>query len=319
MPTNPGDVQFFDVIIIGGGPAGLSAALLLGRCRRRVIVIDAGTPRNAAAKELHGYLGHDGIVPSELRELARRELARYDVSVSPGKILSAVSCPIDKGSTIRTQFAVTAKDGKRLSARKLLFATGCQDRLPEIPGLRECYGVTVHHCPYCDCWEHRDRRLLAYAHDEPSAAAGLGLSLRTWSETVTVLTDGSGIEKKDRERLRRNGICWDERKIVALRCESGRLSAVEFEGQTSLQADALFFHSRPFQQCDLPDSLGCGYKDTEQVQTTEKQRTSVRGVFFAGDADGDVQFAIVAAAEGATAATAINRELQDEDRGEAEW
>jgi thioredoxin reductase len=310
--------ELYDVIVVGGGPAGLSAALMLGRCRRRVIVVDSGTPRNAAAKELHGFLGQDGITPHRLLKAAREQLARYDVSLLSGKVMSAVCCADDESVQQRTRFAVTIKDGTRLVGRKLLFATGCMDRLPDIPGLRECYGVSVHHCPYCDGWEHRGRHLLAYAEQNPKGAAGLGLALRTWSDRVTILSNGSTIADEDRRRLLRNGIRWNENVIVRLNCDDGRLRAVEFEGSAPLEADALFFESVQHQQCDLPESLGCGYADDEHVRTTSKQRTTVRGIFFAGDADGDVQFAIVAAAEGATAAVAINRELQDEDRGEVE-
>jgi thioredoxin reductase len=215
-----------------------------------------------------------------------------------------------------TGFEVLTKSGRRARSRKLLFATGVRDELPEVPGVRECYGVSVHHCPYCDGWEHRDQRLAAYGRS-PAAAAGLGLSLRTWSDRVIVLTDGERLDDRHRKQLRQNGVRFAEQRITRLTADDCRLKKVEFEGAPSIEIDALFFNTVQIPGSDLPATLGCATRDTETARltnTSAKQRTSVSGLFLAGDADGDVQFAIVAAAEGATAAVAINRELQDEDR-----
>ena len=306
----------YDVIVIGGGPAGLNAALLLGRSRRRVLVIDAGQPRNAAARQMHGFLSRDGIRPGDLLAEGRREAARYDVEVSDDVAVAAHCVPPSDEHPFPTGFEVLTRSGRKARGRKLLLATGVCDELPEIPGIRECYGVSVHHCPYCDGWEHRDQRLAAYGRS-PEAAVGLGLALRTWSDRVIVLTDGERLDERHRKQLRHNGVRFAVQRISRLVADDRRLKAVEFEGAASVEIDALFFNTVQRPACDLPAMLGCAMRNTESAtltNTSPKQRTNVPGLFLAGDADGDVQFAIVAAAEGATAAVAINRELQDEDR-----
>lgn len=298
------------VAIIGGGPAGLSAALILARSMRKVIVIDAGQPRNAAARELHGFLGHDPIAPKSLLELGRQEVARYGVEIIMDRALGAELD--DSDHTLATNFHVWTSNGRSIHARKLLVATGIVDRLPELPGLRECYGVSVHHCPFCDGWEHRERRLFALAQTI-TGGIGLATALRSWSKRVTLLANGLKIAGDERNCLARLGITLCESAVHHLIHEQGQLQAVELDANDRLPADALFFHSEQQQPSDLLSMLHASCDTQQHAVSTEKQRTKAPGVFVAGDADGDVQFAIVAAAEGATAAVSIHRELQDED------
>src|SRR5262245_21705571 len=162
----------FDVIVVGGGPAGLSAALMLGRCRRRVLVCDRGAPRNQRSTALHGYLTRDGIAPSEFLDAARRELVPYGIEFR---------CVAIEGATRdRDGFSVRLMDGRRERSRFLLLATGVRDQLPEVAGAAECYGRSVFHCPYCDGWECRDKRVGVFG----PRAVPLALSLRTWSTNV---------------------------------------------------------------------------------------------------------------------------------------
>jgi thioredoxin reductase len=164
----------FDVIVVGGGPAGLSAALMLGRCRRRVLVCDRGEPRNRYSRALHGYLTRDGIPPSEFNAIGRDELTTYGIECRATKVVSA--------APVNTGFEVTLADDRVEGARFILLATGMVDELPPIGGMEACYGRSVFHCPYCDGWEWRDHRLAAVG--KTSGAAKLALALTTWSREV---------------------------------------------------------------------------------------------------------------------------------------
>jgi len=301
-----------DAIVIGGGPAGLSAALVLGRAARRVVLFDDDMPRNAKARSVHCFVGHDGIEPRALRQRAGAEIARYRVQAVRARVQKAEASDSDQRA-FPTQFRVWTSEGKQASGRKLLIATGVRDELPDIPGLLECYGTSVHHCPYCDAWEHRDQPLFVIGHD-PEEAVGLALSLGTWSGEVTLLGNAMPIEKKNVDRLRGQGINWREGRVERLVHDGGKLQFVELAGGQRLPGKALFFAGQQRQASDLPRQLGCWMDDDKHAVSGNKQRTPVPGLFLAGDVDGDVQFAIVAAAEGAIAAVALNRELQEEDR-----
>ncbi len=308
------DANAYDVLIVGGGPAGLSAALVLARACRRVVVCDEGQPRNAASHALNGYLSRDGIPPAELLHLGRAELARYGVEIIPQAVRQARCCAEPPWPAGAKRFVAELADGRRLSGRRLLLATGVRDVLPQVPGLRDYYGRGVHHCPYCDGWEYRGRPLVALG--QGARAVGLALALRTWSDRVTACTGPTRVDPAQRARCAENGIALRRERIVRLEGAGppeGRLERVIFESGPPLECAALFFHTQQWQQSQLAAALGCGYTPAGHISTRHRQRTRVPGLFLAGDADGDVQFAIVAAAEGATAAVAINRELQDED------
>lgn len=294
-----------DVIVIGGGPAGLSAALMLGRCRRSVLVIDAGQPRNRWSREIHGFLTRDGVAPLELLRLGREELVRYGVEFHAGIATDARCLPAGG-------FRVRLQNGAWHRSRKLVLATGVCDRLPPIPNFERFYGVSVHHCPYCDGWEWRDAPLAAYGRGRKGVA--LALSLRTWARDVAVCTDGPArLGAEERAKLTRFGIPLHERRISSLEgSKDGRLERVVFDDGTVLSRRALFFNTGQSQSCDLAVRLGCRLDPKGEILTDRRERTGVPGLFLVGDASKDVQFAIVAAAEGATAAVAINTELQDE-------
>jgi thioredoxin reductase len=301
----------YDVAIVGGGPAGLAAALLLARSRRRVIVIDDGQPRNSAAQHLHGYLGHDGIEPAKLLERGRAEVAHYNVEFLPGTVVSATESQ-DRGK-FPTEFHLEVTPGQNISARKLLLATGVVDTLPDVPGLKECFGRSMHHCPYCDGWEHRDQALATFG-SEPEDAVGLALALRTWSSNVTALTNGTPLKDVQRLKLEQNRVAARVQPVVRAHHHNGQLRSIEFVDGTRLSLEALFFNLGHCQRSDIVRQLGAARDGDEHASTSDRQKAAKRGLFVAGDADGDVQFAIVAAAEGATSAVAINRELQDEDQ-----
>jgi thioredoxin reductase len=296
-----------DVIVVGGGPAGLSAALVLGRCRRRVVVCDAGRPRNAAAPHAHGFLTRDGMPPLDILAEGRRELQAYGVQLRSIAVTNVV--------TAADGITATLQDGTALRGRKLLLATGVQDALPDLPGLRDYYGTSVHHCPYCDGWENRDRPLAVYGR--PDEASGLAISLLTWSRDVVVCTHGRGLTPKARQRLETAGIPVRTERITALEGADGRLARIVFTRGPALPREALFFNTGQTQQSTLAAQLGCKFTGTGHVRCDRKGRTGVPHLFIAGDANGDVQFVVVAAAEGAKAAVAINKELQEADCAKA--
>lgn len=294
----------FDVVVVGGGPAGLSAALMLGRCRRRVLVCDAGQPRNASSHALHGYLTRDGVAPAHLNALGRSELATYGVQVREGVQVTAV----DREGDL---FEVRLKDGRVEHARYLLIATGVVDELPDVRGLAECYGRSVFHCPYCDGWERRDRRLAALGNGR--SGVQLALSLKTWSSHVVLLAHGSRLGSAALARLERNGIEVVPHRLVSLVHDEGQLSAVECEGGLRVPLDAIFFTSGQHQRCDLAEGLGCAFNRKGTVETGNRSETNIANVFVAGDASHDAQFVVVAAAEGVKAALAINQAMQQQE------
>jgi thioredoxin reductase len=300
----------YDVAIIGGGPAGLSAAVVLGRARRRVVLVDDGKPRNYAARGVHCYLGHDDVAPDALRELGRKEARHYGVELIGAKAIAARH--LSGTGKMLPGFEVQTSD-RTIVARTLLLCTGVVDVLPDIAHLSEFYGRSVHHCPYCDGWEHRDERLVAFGKTSKSAVE-LALSLRTWSPHVAACSHGERFTEEQRARLARNEIAFRQERVVELRGAGGVLEELAFDSGPPLKCDALFFSSDQFQRSPLAAQLGVGMDDDNHMRSGSKQNTQVHGLFLAGDADGEVQFAIVAAAEGAVAAVAINHILQEDDR-----
>jgi thioredoxin reductase len=290
-----------DVIIVGAGPAGLSAALILARACRRVLVFDHGRPRNASARALNGYLTRDGIPPHDFLALGREELARYeDVRVIDQEVTDAVC---EEG-----MFHVTTLDGQRFSARKLMLATGVVDHVPDVPGLREMYGKSVFHCPYCDGYELRGQPLAVYGCDE--RGYGLALELTGWSGDIALVSDGPcGVDAKGLAKLAKHHIAVREEKVVRLEGAGGQLERIVFESGEPLERRALFFTTGQTQRSHLAETLGCPFNDKGTVRTGPYETTHLRGLYVAGDASRAVQWVVMAAAEGAEAAYSINQDL----------
>lgn len=295
-----------DVIIIGGGPAGLSAALVLGRCRRRVLLCDSGRYRNEATHAVHGFLTRDGTPPAELRQIAREQLKPYNVEILDMGVADARR----DGSA----FEVTLVSGERLRARKLLLATGLVDLLPDIPGLNELYGTSVFHCPYCDAWEVRDKPIAVLSNG--GEGFKLATTLRVWSDDVILFTNGMcEFEKADAEALARLKIGVRHERVERLEGKDGVLQRIVFEDGATLARRALFLKTKQVQRSDLAKKLRVPVSEEKGIEKGDKhEETYVNGVFVAGDASKDLLMAIVAASEGAQAAFGINCELQLEDQ-----
>jgi thioredoxin reductase len=290
----------YDTVIVGGGAAGLSAALVLGRCIRTLLVCDSGRYRNQRSTALHCYMGHDGVAPKDLLDLARRQVKRYDCVEFVGGLGVALE-------RIDGAFAVSFDDGRSVRARTLLVATGVVDELPPIEGIEQLFGRSVHVCPYCDGWEHRDAPVAVFGRGEKGA--GLASLLHQWTSDLVLCTHGpSELTDDQGVRLERLGIVVREEPIVRLEGANGCLEAVVFGGGLRIQRKAMFFNTGQHPRSRLLEQLGCRYGE-KGIEYDDDGTTSVPGVYVAGDVSRDVQLVIIAAAEGARAALAINKAL----------
>ena len=293
----------FDVVVVGGGAAGLSAALVLSRARRRVLVVDSGMPRNAPAEAMHGFLSRDGFSPSELLELGREEVAGYG-----GQIVDASVAGVE---SLATGFRVALDSGLSVSARRLLVATGLRDELPEIPGLRERWARDVLHCPYCHGFEVRDQVLgvLGWA----PGAAGYAQIVRQWSEDVVFLASDGTLTEAEREGLAARSIAVVDGAVERVLAPDDRLLGVQLEDGRIVEFDALFVPPRFVPNDALLVELGCDLDDNGWAVIDSTGRTSVPGVWVAGNVANARAQVITAAGEGSAAAIALNADLVADD------
>ena len=295
-------MELYDCIIIGGGPAGLNAAVVLGRCRRKVLMFDTGSYRNRLSHGMHNYLTRDDIKPSDFISICQQEVEKYSVQKLEKKIISAKK---------NKEGIFEVKDEKQVMyrAKTLLVATGLSDNVPEVKGFAECYGHSVFHCPYCDGWEVRDKKLAVYARNKDGSE--LALMLKCWSPHVVLLTDGRKKMKAERlEELRAHGVEVIGLPLKELYHENGNVKKIMFRDNTEKVCDAVFFVNGYTQQCDLAEAFGCEVSRKGVIITNRFQQTNIEGLYVAGDAAKDMHFVVVAAAEGAKAGVIINKELQ---------
>lgn len=304
--------EMLDVMIVGGGPAGLAAALTLGRVRRETLVIDAREPRNAASPAMHNFISRDGTPPAELRAIARAELEAYpSVQVREG-VVSGIRRSGGDG------FEVVLGAGEAVRARRVLLATGVVDELPPIEGLAALWGRAVLHCPYCHGWEVRDAPL-AVLGATPERVR-LALHLTRLSGDVALLTNGEALDEAGvRRLLERSGVALREEPIVRVEGVDDDVVHITFDGAPPLARRAVFVQSRTRQRCALAEELGCEILEDGSVAVDDFGRTSVPGVFAAGDMarrptmPRPAAAVIAAAASGSIAAGMIDQELVGEE------
>ena len=292
----------YDVIIAGGGPAGLAAALALGRARKRVLLCDAGPPRNAAAVHVQNFVTRDGTPPAEFRRIARGQLEPYSNVVVRDTRIGSV-----EGT--RGAFHVRMAAGNATS-RRVLLSTGMVDDFPDIDGFRALWGQAIFACPYCHGWEVQDRRFGYLATN--TEALAFPLLLRGWTRDLIAFTNGAvNVPDDIRARFASADIHIDERPIVRLVGSAGQLERVEFADGGFVERDVLFAHPRQ-RQAEVVIALGLALDDKGFVRVSDTHETSVPGIYAAGDLITHAQAAIAAAASGMLAAAALNRELTAE-------
>lgn len=292
-----------DVIVVGGGAAGLNAALILGRARRTVLLCDDGHPRNAVAERMHGFLSRDGMPPSRLLAIARKELSSYPS-------VEFVKARVEKARTVRDGFSVTLDSGKKFKGKRLLLTNGVRDKLPDIENLNYFWGRSVFVCPFCDGWEFRDRRIVVYG--KTNDAIELAKELHGWTKKITVCTE----TKTGRPNAK------NARWLAAAGCElvrgpikrligkpAKKLVALELQHREQVPCDALFLSAPLRQSSTIAEALGCKVDSAGATVVDDKNRTNVADCYAAGDAVLSVHQVILAAASGVRAAIAISTDL----------
>ncbi|WP_337099231.1 NAD(P)/FAD-dependent oxidoreductase [Paenibacillus sp. YIM B09110] len=293
--------QLMDVGIIGGGPAGLSAALVLGRARKTVVLIDEGRARNRVTHATHGYLTRDGIKPADFRKVAREEISAYPSVRFVDETATAVS-----GSDGR--FMITTSQGAVYYVKKLLFAVGKRDLPVEINGLREVYGKSAFVCPYCDGWELRDQPLAIIAKGQ--GAHHLAKMLTGWTNQTVICSNGPDeLSEEQREELNRHNVAVYSSPIGQIESNDGIVNQIRLEDGSIISCTGIFFAPKLAAGSKLPEMLGCNMTDSGTVVIDNFGKTSVAGVFSAGDAATEMYQAIAAASMGSLAAAVLNGEL----------
>jgi thioredoxin reductase len=291
----------YDAVIIGGGPAGLSAALVLGRARKQVVVIDEGRPRNKVTRETHGFLTRDGISPSEFRRIAKEQISVYP-SIRFVEDTAAAVTGVDG------DFQITTGQGTIYRSKKLLFAVGKKDSPLDINGLADVYGKSAFVCPYCDGWELRDQPLVVISNG--AGAFHFAKLIAGWSERYTICTNGPDEwTEEQREELKQHNIPVFNAPIESIESSDGMVEQVVLEDGTRIPCTGIFFAPKLVSGSDLPASIGCEFNEAGSIVVDAYGKTSVPGVYSAGDAATEMYQAIAAASSGSIAAAGLNGEL----------
>lgn len=304
--TSP-DSYIYDVAVVGGGPAGLSAALWLARYLHSVVLVDSGDPRNWETRGINGFLGSHAIRSPELRERGRADAEKYGAEL--------IDDTVGTVKEIEDEcYRLKLKSGRSLDARRILLAIGIKDHWPRIPGLEDCYGETAHVCPDCDGYETRGRKTVVVGTGRK--AVGMALALTTWTEKIVICTNGepAAINAEHLAQLKKLNIPTLHQKITCIKSNDGEITCLELADGMSLDCDRLYFAIGQRAADDIGKQLGCKRDEDGLIEVKENNRTSVKNVYAAGDITPGPQLAIAAAASGAIAALAIHHSLVPAER-----
>ena len=297
----------YDVAVVGGGPAGLTAALWLARYLHSVVLVDSGDPRNWKTRGVNGFLGESGIKPAQLRGHGRAECEKYGVRL--------VDDCVDKATNVNgDSFELTLNGGEVIVANRILLAIGIKDVWPDIEGLERCFGETVHVCPDCDGYESRGRKIVVVGKGRK--AIGMALALTTWTPKIVICTNGepAGMDEELLAKLKKLNIPVLEQAVTCLKSKGGEINCLELANDMSLDCDRLYFAIGQYPADDLGAELGCKRDEFGFIVVDDHHHTSVKNVYAAGDIAPGTQLAIVAAAEGVIAAVTIHHSLVPEGR-----
>jgi thioredoxin reductase len=299
------DTYIFDVIIIGGSYAGLSAAMALGRSLRSTLIIDSGTPCNRQTPHSHNFLTRDGIAPAELAAIAREQVGKYST-------VQFVEDLVLTGSKENDFFIIFTASGKEYRGKKLIIATGIKDQMPDIEGFAECWGISVVHCPYCHGYEYHRQKTGLIADSE--IAFHLVPMLKNLTHDLTLFTNGKAMITSDqREKLERNNIPVIEKEIARIEHEKGYLENVILSDGTRRPLKALYARLPFTQHTDIPESLGCEITEQGYIRIDMMQKTSVPGIFACGDNTTGLRSVANAVSAGNFTGAVVNKELAEEE------
>lgn len=291
----------YDVIIVGGSAAGLSAALVLGRFRRRVLICDHQKPRNAPAAAAHNVFTRDGTPPAELLQIGREQLRPYPtVEYRPAEVVSLVAT--------ENGFDVQTADGTVWQSRRVLLATGVRDEFPDIPGLADYWGKGgVHHCPYCDGWEVRDQKVVLIGSG--TVVAHLAPLLASLTSDMTACLVGKEPIPEELATLNQFGVALYQDGIKSIEGSAGHVTGVRLPDGRFIPCQAIFVGTKPKQHSSLAHEVGCKFDDHGYVKVDELGRTSVPNVYAAGDMASPFHQVMAAAASGLAAASGVNTDI----------
>ncbi len=302
-PMNPSPT--YDVIIIGGSYAGLSAAMALGRSLRRVLIIDSGKPCNQQTPHSHNFITHDGDTPAEISALALEQVLAYNtVVLKKGLALSAT--PLESNG-----FEVSLTNGEAYTAKKLVFATGMHDEMPAIKGFAECWGISVLHCPYCHGYEVKGVETGIFANGD--MAYEFAKLISNWTDKLTVFTNGASTLKAEQiANLKTKGIVLVTKELAEIEHENGKVRSLQFTDGSKQTINAIYARPAMKQHCLIPKQLGCELTEQGLLKVDGFQKTSVKGVYAAGDSTSPLRSVAAAVASGNFAGAALNKEMIEE-------